>query len=562
MKCLKASLFICFFIAAYPTAYAKPRSVKVAVVQFRPQMGDVPGNLRRLVALTGEAGKAGAKIVVHTEMATSGYSYFSREQIRKVAETIPGNTTRLLGQVASKYQLYVAVGLPEIDLVTERFYNSAVLIGPSGRVIGKYRKRSHLLESSWASIGEGLIPTFNTPYGRIAIVICADLFYPELARLAAVRGTDILLAPSNVGVDDDLLKVRTFENGFSILLANRYGVEQVEKNLDVFTQETLRIVSSFPYKFDYESNKSLIMTADGQVLTSVNEQKDSIRYGNLPIGYLRKRYPVQRRPELYSLLGQDTLETYTFTQLGLPKTGLFAVAAVDPGTIDFTTALTSIRRLAIQTKEDAQSGAHILKLIVFPANTFNVTPEHPLDVEAMKDLASELGVDLVIGIAETEAGRHYSTSLLFTSNGQVIKYRRVHRSEAEKIDLGKDFVVINRDYARIGLLQGQDIFAPESTRVLAKMGVDIVVVSADTESKMLKSLGKVRTADKLHLVIANRKGIEGVYAGGYIASPDHVEHEGLALMDVDTSHIRNKKELRRLDGWDILLKRSNTCSSC
>jgi predicted amidohydrolase len=556
MTPLRLPLLIgCFLITALAPVYAKPHTVKVAVVQFRPRVNDVSGNLRRLIALTDEAGRSGAKIVVHTEMATSGYSYFSREEIRKVAETIPGKTTRSLGRIAIKYRLYVAVGLPEIDPVTNRFYNSVALIGPSGRLIGKYRKRSHLLESSWASIGEGAIPTFDTPYGRLAVVICADLFYPELARLAAVKGTDILLAPSNVGIDDDLLKVRTFENGFSILLANRYGAEEVEKNLDTFTQETMRITSPFPYKFDYESNKSLIMTAEGRVLTSISDQKDAIGYGDLPTGN-PKHYPVQRRPELYSPLGQDTLEPYTFTQLGLPKAGLFAVAAVDPGTADFTNSVTSIRRLALRAKEDAQSGGHALKLIVFPANAFSVTPGNPLDIEAIKALASELGIDLIVGIAEAEAGRHYSTSLLFTRDGQVIKYRRVHRSETEKINVGSDFVVINRDYARIGLLQGQDLFAPESSRVLAKMGVDLIAVSADTENSLLSSLCRTRTADKVHLVIANRRGTEGVYAGGYIASPDHVEHEGLAIMDVDTNHIRNKKELRRFDGWDLLLRRN------
>ncbi len=556
MRSLRLPLLtIGFLIAVHASVYAKPQSVKVAVVQFRPQMNDVAGNLRRLADLTDEAGRAGAKIVVHTEMATSGYSYFSREQIRKVAETIPGNTTRSLGRIASKYRLYVAVGLPEIDPATNRFYNSAALIGPSGRLIGKYRKRSHLLESSWASIGEGAIPTFDTPYGRLAVVICADLFYPELARLAAVKGTDILLAPSNVGVEDALIKVRTFENGFSILLANRYGAEESEKSLDTFTQETLRVTSPFPYKFDYESNKSLIMTADGRVLTSVGGQKDAIGYGDLPVGN-PKRYPVQRRPELYSLLGQDTLEQYTFTQLGLPKARLFAVAAIDPGTVDTTNPITSIRRSALRAKEDAQSGGHTLKLIVFPANAFNVTPANPLDTEAMKALAGELGIDLVVGIQETEAGMNYSASLLFTRAGQVIKYRRVHRSGTEKIDVGSDFVVINRDYARVGLLQGQDLFAPESSRVLAKMGVDLVAVSADTENGLLSSLCRTRTSDRVHLVIANRRGTEGVYSGGYIASPDHVEREGMALMDVDTNHIRNKKELRRFDGWDLLLRRN------
>jgi predicted amidohydrolase len=556
MTPLRLPLLIgCFLITALAPVYAKPHTVKVAVVQFRPQVDDVPGNLRRLIALTDEAGRAGSKIVVHTEMATSGYSYFSREQIRKVAETIPGNTTRSLGRIASKYRLYVAVGLPEIDPLTNRFYNSVALIGPTGRLIGKYRKRSHLLESSWASIGEGSIPAFDTPYGRLAVVICADLFYPELARLAAVKGTDILLAPSNVGVEDALIKVRTFENGFSILLANRYGAEELGKNLDTFTQETLRITSPFPYKFDYESNKSIIMTADGRILTSVGGQKDAIGYGDLPVGN-PKRYPVQRRPELYSLLGQDTLEQYTFTRLGLPKAGLFTVAAVDLGAVDSTNAVPTIRRLALRTKEDAQSGGHTLRLIVFPANAFGVTPANPLNIEAMKALAGELGIDLIVGVRETEPGRRYSTSLLFTRDGQVIKYRRVHRSERENIDVGTDFVVVNRDYARIGLLQAQDLFAPESSRVLAKMGVDLVAVSADTENILLNSVCRTRTADGVHLVVANRSGTEGVYAGGYIASPDHVEREGVALMDVDTNHIRNKKELRRFDGWDLLLRRN------
>lgn len=548
-------LIVCFFIAAHAPVDAKPQTVKVAVVQFRPQVNDVSGNLRRLIALTDEAGRAGAKLVVHTEMATSGYSYFSREQIRQVAETIPGHTTRSLGRIARKYRLYVAVGMPEIDPATNRFYNSAALIDPSGRLIGKYRKRSHLLESSWASIGEGAIPTFDTPYGRLAVVICADLFYPELARLASIRGADILLAPSNVGVDDELLKVRTFENGFSILLANRYGAEELGKNLDTFTQETMRITSPFPYKFDYESNKSLIMTADGRILTSVNDQKDTVGYGDLPVGKT-KSYPVQRRPELYSLLGQDTLEPYTFTQLGLPKAGLFSVAAVDAGAVDSTNFVTSIRGLTLRAKEDAQSAGHALKLIVFPANAFNISSGSHPDIEAMKALASESGIDLIVGVGEMEAGKHYSTSLLFTRDGQVIKYRRVHRSGTEKINVGGDFIVVNRDYARVGLLQGQDLFAPESSRVLAKMGVDLIAVSADTENSIVNSLCRIRTADRVHLVIANRRGVEGVYAGGYIASPDHIEREGTVMMNVDTNHIRNKKELRRFDGWDILLRRN------
>lgn len=523
-KTLFLIIIIAGGICAKVEAQQGTKTVKVASVHFGPKVGDVDGNLKRLVALTEEASRAGAKIVVHTEMATAGYSYFSREQIRAVAEPIPGKTTRLLGEVARRHHLFLAIGLPEIDPLTNRFYNTAVLIGPSGNVVGKYRKRSHLLESSWASIGEGPIPTFNTPYGRLAIVICADLFYPELARLASLSGADILLAPTNVGVDENLLKVRTFENSFSIVMANRHGTEEAGKPLDVFTQETFRIISPFPYKFDYESNRSIIITASGQILSNINSQRDQIGYGELPIRP-GKQYPVERRPQLYSLLGQDTLESYTFTQLGLPKAGTITVAAVDPGADvgsgGMTNALATVRRLAVDAKDRATAQGKELRLIVFPANSLTIN-ETGFDTELFKALAGELKLDLVIGVKETSAGKHYASSFLFTKEGLVTKYRRVHRAAGERLETGDSFVVVNRDYARIALLQGADIFAPESSRVLAKMGTDIIVISADDATPLMSGICRLRTGDYVHVMLANHQGTEGVYAGGY-GSPQKLD---------------------------------------
>jgi hypothetical protein len=115
----------------------------VAAIHFEPLEGNVTQNVQKLVALTTEAARHGAKIVVHTEMATSGYSFFSREQVAKVAEPIPGPSTRALGAVAKRYGIYVAFGLPEHDRFTDVYYNAVALIGPNG--------------SSSASIANGTI---------------------------------------------------------------------------------------------------------------------------------------------------------------------------------------------------------------------------------------------------------------------------------------------------------------------------------------------------------------------------------------------------------------------
>src|SRR4051812_37687310 len=169
-----------------PWPAAAREQVKIATVHFGPAFQDVTANRARIVALTEEAAKNGAKIIVHTEMATSGYAYFSRSEIAKVAEPIQGPTASAVGAVARKYGVFVVVGLPTVSDATGQFFNSAILVGPNGKVQGVYNKRSNLLESSYNAVVEGPIPTFNTPYGRIAIVICADLFYTHIPRLAAV----------------------------------------------------------------------------------------------------------------------------------------------------------------------------------------------------------------------------------------------------------------------------------------------------------------------------------------------------------------------------------------
>ena len=190
-----------------PPRLAEPATVRVATVNFAPKLADVAGNRAEIVRLTEVAARAGAKIIVHTEMATSGYSYFSRQQISGVAETVPGPTTKAVGAVAKQYGVYVAVGMPEYESATDSYYNSAVVIGPDGTVAGVYRKRNNLLEAAYNAEDRGPVPVFDTPYGRLGVVICADLFYSEFPRLAAVAGANILLAPANVGITTDFLKV-------------------------------------------------------------------------------------------------------------------------------------------------------------------------------------------------------------------------------------------------------------------------------------------------------------------------------------------------------------------
>jgi predicted amidohydrolase len=185
------------FCLANFSAVAGPR-VKVAAVHFGPVEGDVKANLPRLVGLAEEAARHAAKIVVHTEMATSGYSFFSREQIASVAEALPGPSTRALGVIARRYRIYVAVGLPEHDASTGMYYNSVALVGPQGDVIGVYRKRNNLIDASYNSEVWSGVPTFDTPYGKSQssfAPICFTVCFP--GKLHWLASTSCLRPPTS-----------------------------------------------------------------------------------------------------------------------------------------------------------------------------------------------------------------------------------------------------------------------------------------------------------------------------------------------------------------------------
>lgn len=516
-----------------------PQSVKVAAIHYAPIVADVETNRRRLVELTQEAAHRGAKIVVHTEMATSGYGFFSRAEAKKVAEPVPGPTTDALSEVARRENIYVVVGLPVIDPNTDRIFNSAVLIDPAGQLVGQYRKRSHLLESAYNAAVNEPIPVFNTQYGRVAILICADLMYSHFSRVAAVSGADILLVPANVGVSEDFLRVRALENNVSIVVANRYGKEGRGSAKSVFDQDTFTITSPWDYDFSYDA-RSLIVSSAGHVLAAHEGQKEGIAYADLPIGR-EHPFPVVRRPDLYSLLAQDTLEPYTFTRFGLPPPATVGVAALDPSP---NKGISGAEAAIVAAMQNAKSQGIRLRLAVFPEGYFD--GRDPTTLDGLRSLSARNGIDIVAGAHDLPDGKLYT--LMATPEGGLFKHNPVHLWLGEPAHDGpSNFLVVDRDYGRVSLLSGPDLLAPETAEVLTKMGVDLVAVPAAVDIGPTEALWRSRAGSNLHIIVANLKGREGVFIGGYRTPISEVMAEGMAITTVDTAHVREKKVPRAVD---------------
>lgn len=533
-----------------------PATVKIATIHFAPTEGDVAGNRAKMVEMATEAARNGAKIIVLPEMATSGYSFFSRAEISTVAETIPGPSSRALGAIADRYDAYIAFGMPQYVPSQNLYFNVAVLLNPQGEVAGVYRKRNHLLESSYNAITDAPMPTFDTPYGRLAIVICSDMFYSQFPRAAAVDGATLLLAPANVGIETEFVRLRAVENDVSMVVANRYGSGTAGSKPTAFTQDTFTIASPYAYDFNYGS-RSVISNNRGEILADLSAHADDIGYGQLPVRQTRT-FPVERKPGMYSLLAQDTLETYTQTQFQQPAATRFATAAVDPGpsAAPWAAALAG----AEQARAAAAQAGQTLRLVVFPANYFTVDEA---GLASMERYAQDHEVDLLVHYPATAAAA--PRSLLITSTGTNYPYVRTHRARGEAIPsphLSSDYWVVDRDYARVALMQDVDMLPPETAHVLARMGVDVVAVNADMRSDVLSELWKSRTADYLHIAVANRSGVEGVYIGGYQVNPSFTENEGQVIRELDTSHIRKKPSARFFDYRSILRPCGRGSANC
>ncbi|MFE6871795.1 nitrilase family protein [Kitasatospora sp. NPDC057692] len=171
---------------------------RIAVVQCDAQVGTAnrERNLRRGLDLAGQAADGGATLVVLPELCATGYAFATRAEAYAHAEEVPsGATVRAWEAFARDRGVHLVGGLVEQDGV--RLFDSAVLVGPDG-YIGHYRK-THLwnTEKLWFTPGDRGFPVFETRLGRIGLLICWDIWFPEVPRLLALQGADIICSANN-----------------------------------------------------------------------------------------------------------------------------------------------------------------------------------------------------------------------------------------------------------------------------------------------------------------------------------------------------------------------------
>jgi N-carbamoylputrescine amidase len=215
--------------------------LRVACIQMEPRIGQKAANLARTLQLIAEAARSGAQLIVLPELCNTGYVFASRNEAFDAAETVPGGPSCEAWQAAAREH-----GITLIAGITERdgthLYNSAVIVGAKD-YLGTYRK-NHLWgdENLYFEPGNLGVPVFEIPAGRVACAICYDLWFPEIYRLAALAGADLLCVPTNWvpmrGQPDALPMMANIlmmggahSNSIFVAAADRIGVERGQRFL-------------------------------------------------------------------------------------------------------------------------------------------------------------------------------------------------------------------------------------------------------------------------------------------------------------------------------------------
>ncbi len=221
-----------------------PPKTTIALVQMR--CGPEPEkNFARAIGFIREAAKGGAQIVCLPEMFRS--QYFCQTEDHKnfaLAEEVPGRSTSVLGDVAREVGVVIVASLFE-KRSAGVYHNTAAIIDAKGKLLGKYRKM-HIPddplyhEKFYFTPGDLGFQSWKTAQGKIGVCVCWDQWYPEAARLTALRGAEIIFYPTAIGWHpsekkefgvaqhsawETIQRSHAIANGCYVAAANRVGLE-------------------------------------------------------------------------------------------------------------------------------------------------------------------------------------------------------------------------------------------------------------------------------------------------------------------------------------------------
>ena len=219
------------------------RFVTIAAIQSRVSK-DTAATLKKTGEMVRQAAQKGAQIICLQELyRTIYFPQYKRMDVGNWAETVPGESTRTFAKLAQELGVVIIIPLFE-KAKNGKYYNAAVVIDQSGKLLPTYRK-PHLpqdplfYEQNYFEHGRSGYQVYKTQFAAFAVLICYDQWFPEAARAATLAGADIIFYPTAIGnvvgyksPDGDwhaawetVMRGHAIANGVHVVAVNRVGRE-------------------------------------------------------------------------------------------------------------------------------------------------------------------------------------------------------------------------------------------------------------------------------------------------------------------------------------------------
>lgn len=203
---------------------------QIAVAQQPATLGDIAANTRLAVDQIAASGARGDDLLIFPETYLNGYMFESADDVERSALSLGDTALAAVADASAQHGVHTVMGFLERD--GDEVYNSAATFGPDG-LLGTYRKQHlpFLGADRFVSPGRDRAPrVVSTSFGKVGMMICFDLRFPESARELALQGADIIAMPTAwpmhaTFLADHVTRVRALENLVFLAVADRADEE-------------------------------------------------------------------------------------------------------------------------------------------------------------------------------------------------------------------------------------------------------------------------------------------------------------------------------------------------
>lgn len=501
----------------------RPEPFKAAVVQTLAVLGDLDANIKLVTGFVEEAAGQGSRLIVFPECMNSGYLFDDADHCRTTAESVDGRYVATLRELSCEHDVYIVSGMTELgddDLI----YNSSVMTSPEGQLIGHYQKQflaTH--DQNWFQVGTLGCPVVETELGRIGLLICFDGRIPEIARLLTLAGADVIVDVANffeLDQADQWVPARAYENGVWFVASTKSGVE----------------------RSIYYPGGSQIVDPDGTVRAVVARDNHGIGYATVDPAAARSKgwlnggdRQADRRPDLYEALQasfEDTPVAGHLLESVVPESVTVKAAAVQSHSRGTPESLDDALEMV---EHAARLGVELIVLpLAFAVGRANPTVGEVVAVEGeqsrarahISGLCRRYGMVAVLPeVHASDAGMHHVATIIGTDGEPLGEYAQVHAEPGAVADPAAAFRVFDTPHGRLGVIVGYDGMFPESARVLALLGADIIAwPCAWSDPRQRQFLTVTKAEDNRCFLVAANRTDTGSPGGSVVLGPEGLPH--------------------------------------